>query len=219
MAASENELRTFFGDLSKSIDIPTFDQILQMDDDQEREFSRTLVFEFLEQAEDTFGRIQKSLDEQDLPDLSSKGHYLKGSSATLGLIKIRDSCEKIQRYGLKENVDGTPEPDEELCLKRIKNTLTELRDDFDEIAKALKRFYRADEEDGEEDDSEEEDDEEEDKAEESKNDKAQEPASTEGAKTAGDAEQDTKKGNGPKASADAAAATDKEDTAKEAGAR
>ena len=158
-------------------------------------------------------------DEQDLPDLSSKGHYLKGSSATLGLIKIRDSCEKIQRYGLKENVDGTPEPDEELCLKRIKNTLTELRDDFDEIAKALKRFYRADEEEGEEDDSEEEDDEEEDKAEESKNDKAQEPASTEGAKTAGGAGQDTKKGNGPKASADAAAATDKEDTAKEAGAR
>lgn len=57
----KQELIAFFGDLSKSIDIPTFDQILQMDDDSEREFSRTLVFEFLEQAEDTFKNLQDSL--------------------------------------------------------------------------------------------------------------------------------------------------------------
>lgn len=58
----KQKLTAYFGGLSKSIDIPTFDQILQMDDDdQEREFSRALVFEFLDQAEDTFGRIQDSL--------------------------------------------------------------------------------------------------------------------------------------------------------------
>lgn len=41
--------------------MPTFEQILEMDDDDEREFSRTLVFEFLYQARDTFEKIEGSL--------------------------------------------------------------------------------------------------------------------------------------------------------------
>lgn len=216
MATSEKELIAFFGGVSKSIDIPTFDQILQMDDDQEREFSRTLVFEFLDQAEDTFGRIQESLDSKDLPDLSSKGHYLKGSSATLGLIKIRDHCEKIQRYGLKENVDGSPEPDEELNLKRIKETLKELRVDFDEISKAMKRFYKTGDE--EEDETDERDERNE------KDDKSEEPASAEEAEDTDDTEpledvKDTKKANGAKDGADvakAAAKTGSKDAVEEA---
>jgi osomolarity two-component system phosphorelay intermediate protein YPD1 len=48
-------------DLKNDIDIPTFTQILDMDSDEEREFSRTLVFEFLNQAKDTFAEIEGSL--------------------------------------------------------------------------------------------------------------------------------------------------------------
>ena len=45
-----------------SIDIGTFDQILEMDDDvEEREFSRSIVFGFFEQAEETFGKMDNAL--------------------------------------------------------------------------------------------------------------------------------------------------------------
>lgn len=91
-------------------------------------------------------------DSKDLHDLSAKGHYLKGSSATLGLIKIRDHCELIQRYGLHENLDGSEEPNDDVCLKRIKEALKALRVDFAEIDRALKRFYKVAEDEDDKDD-------------------------------------------------------------------
>ena len=48
-----------FGD---SIDAMTFEQILEMDDDEEdREFSRSIVFGFFDQAETTFQKMEESL--------------------------------------------------------------------------------------------------------------------------------------------------------------
>lgn len=155
--SADNSLAAILKDLKNDIDVPTFEQILEMDDDDEREFSRALVFEFLYQAKDTFEKIEGSLAEKDLKALSHQGHYLKGSSATLGLIKIRDNCEKIQRYGSKENVDGTPEPDGDLCLDRITDTLKVLRADFSDVRKAMKKLYNQDIEDDEEEEEEEDD--------------------------------------------------------------
>lgn len=80
-------------------------------------------------------------EEKDLEKLSQLGHFLKGSSATLGLVKVRDSCEKIQRYGKKENEDGTPEKDEGLCLERITETLKALKTEYEDAEKVLKKFY------------------------------------------------------------------------------
>ncbi|TDZ31192.1 Multistep phosphorelay regulator 1 [Colletotrichum sidae] len=128
-----------FGD---AIDAVTFGQILEMDDSEDdREFSQSIVFGFFEQAEETFESMDSALEEKDLEKLSSLGHFLKGSSATLGLVKVRDSCEKIQRYGKKENEDGSPEKDEELCLKRITETLESLKTEYEDAEKILKKFY------------------------------------------------------------------------------
>ena len=45
-----------------SIDAMTFEQILEMDDDEEeREFSRSIVYGFFEQAEGTFKKMESSL--------------------------------------------------------------------------------------------------------------------------------------------------------------
>lgn len=66
---------------------------------------------------------------------------MKGSSATLGLTKVRDGCEKIQRYGKHENVDGTPEPSDERCLERISEALKSVKTDFSVVEKALRSFY------------------------------------------------------------------------------
>lgn len=76
-----------------------------------------------------------------MKELSQLGHFLKGSSATLGLNKVRDACEKIQRFGKKENEDGTPCDDEKKCLDTIKSAIVTLKEDYSEAEKVLKRFY------------------------------------------------------------------------------
>jgi len=130
-------------DLGPSIDAVTFEQILEMDDDEEeREFSKSIVFGFFEQAETTFKEMDQALEDGNLSELSSLGHFLKGSSATLGLTKVKDSCEKIQHYGQKKDEAGTTdEPDETLCLERIKETLVVVKEEYEEVEKVLRKFY------------------------------------------------------------------------------
>ncbi|KAI9839586.1 MAG: hypothetical protein M1819_002212 [Sarea resinae] len=130
-------------ELGDSIDPVTFEQILEMDDDEdEREFSKSIVYGFFEQAEATFSKMEISVEKRDLEQLSSLGHFLKGSSATLGLTKVKDSCEKIQHYGAQKDETGTAdEPDSQICLNRIKDILVEVKKEYAEAEKALKRFY------------------------------------------------------------------------------
>ncbi|KAI0472447.1 histidine-phosphotransfer domain, HPT domain-containing protein [Xylaria cf. heliscus] len=131
-------------DLGDAIDIVAFSQILEMDDSEDdRDFSKSIVWGFFEQAEETFEKMDSALKSRDLEELYRLGHFLKGSSATVGLTKVKDSCEKIQRYGKKENVDGTPEIDEELCLLRIKATLSEVKSEYADAEKTLKNFFNS----------------------------------------------------------------------------
>jgi len=112
------------------------------DDEDEREFSKSIVFGFFEQAEQTFKKMDDALKAGDLSTLSSLGHFLKGSSATLGLTKVKDSCEKIQHYGQKKDEDGTAdEPDEAKCLSRIKDALVIVKEEYAEVEKVLRKFY------------------------------------------------------------------------------
>jgi len=77
-----------------------------------------------------------------LAQLSALGHFLKGSSATLGLTKVKDSCEKIQHFGAHKDETGTKdEPDKEKCLKNCKDTIAQAKTEFKEVEIALRRFY------------------------------------------------------------------------------
>ncbi|MCJ1372437.1 hypothetical protein MMC20_003661 [Loxospora ochrophaea] len=130
-------------DFGDSIDAMTFEQILEMDDDEEeREFSKSIVYGFFEQAEVTFQELETTVGERDLKKLSSLGHFLKGSSATLGLTKVKDSCEKIQNYGSHKNAAGADwNADDDTLLNQIKATLAEVRVEYAEVERKLKRFY------------------------------------------------------------------------------
>ncbi|RYO78914.1 hypothetical protein DL766_009889 [Monosporascus sp. MC13-8B] len=131
-------------DLGDAIDIVTFGQILEMDESEDdRDFSSSIVFGFFEQAEETFNQMDEALKSKNLEELYKLGHFLKGSSATLGLTKVKDSCEKIQRYGKKENLDGSPQTDEELCLSRITETLKEVKAEYADAESTLKKFFNA----------------------------------------------------------------------------
>ncbi|PVI07142.1 histidine-phosphotransfer domain, HPT domain-containing protein [Periconia macrospinosa] len=125
-----------------SIDALTFEQILEMDDDEdERDFSKSIVYDFFSQAESTFGKMETSLEAKDLKTLSELGHFLKGSSATLGLTKVKDSCEKIQHYGEKKDETGTKDITEEEGLSKLKTTIEQAKKEFEEVEKVLKKFY------------------------------------------------------------------------------
>lgn len=131
-------------DFGDNVDMATFSQILEMDEDEaEREFSKPLVFNFFEQVEETFEKMDTALEEKDLEELSSLGHFLKGSSATLGFNKIRDSCQVIQQYGHKLDLAGTPETDEEVCLKKITEALKAVKVDYADLEKELKVFFNS----------------------------------------------------------------------------
>ncbi|KAK8872277.1 hpt domain-containing protein [Apiospora arundinis] len=128
--------------LGDSIDSETFSQILEMDaSEDDREFSQSIVFGFFEQAEETFEKMDEALEANNLDELSELSHFLKGSSAILGLTKVTDSCEKIQRYGKQENEDGTPETDEELCLSRVTVVLKSLKTEYSEAETVLRKFF------------------------------------------------------------------------------
>ncbi|ROW04207.1 hypothetical protein VSDG_00812 [Cytospora chrysosperma] len=141
MLEADDSTMPDFGD---NVDMGTFTQILEMDEDEaEREFSKPLVFNFFEQVEETFEKMDTALEEKDLEELSSLGHFLKGSSATLGFNKIRDSCQVIQQYGHKLDLAGTPETDEEVCLKKITEALKAVKVDYADLEKELKVFFNS----------------------------------------------------------------------------
>ncbi|KAK3901194.1 signal transduction histidine kinase [Staphylotrichum tortipilum] len=128
-----------FGD---HVEDAIFSQILEMDEsEEEREFSAPLILGFFEQATETFDKMQVALNDGNLESLSSLGHFLKGSSATLGFNKIRDSCQLIQQYGHKLDVDGSAVPDEQLCLKYIADALEAAKVETEELQKLMRKFF------------------------------------------------------------------------------
>jgi osomolarity two-component system phosphorelay intermediate protein YPD1 len=79
---------------------------------------------------------------EDLQELSSLGHFLKGSSATLGLSKVKDACEKIQHLGAGKDEAGVNTIlDRSVLLSSIKQVVKGVREDYSEVEKGLKAFY------------------------------------------------------------------------------
>lgn len=81
--------------------------------------------------------IAKSLEE-----LSTLGHFLKGSSAAVGVIKVRDSCEAIQHYGKCHEPDGVTQLDPDTALLRLKDTLHNVKEQYEEARSTLRAFFR-----------------------------------------------------------------------------
>lgn len=81
---------------------------------------------------------------KDLPTLSSLGHFIKGSSATLGLTQMKKSCEKIQHWGHKLDEHGQEPLDADVCLDLIGPELLKLRNEFTTCERLLKKFFGED---------------------------------------------------------------------------
>ncbi|KAF9164245.1 hypothetical protein DFQ26_001673 [Actinomortierella ambigua] len=123
------------------IDHVTFDQLLEMDDEEDHEFSKTLVWDYFKQAEKSFEEMDDAQDKQDFPTLSRLGHFLKGSSAALGLIKVKASCERLQYHGNRKDATGATSISDEEAKKLIHALLIQMKGEYDEAKVYLKAFY------------------------------------------------------------------------------
>lgn len=126
------------------IDLPTFEQLLEMDDDEnDRQFSSDLVQGFKDQAEETFASIEEALQQKDLGRLSELGHFLKGSSAAVGLTKVVASCEKIQHYGQKKDETGNGFiDDDQECLQKIQEEFETVKGHYATCCTYLDNFFK-----------------------------------------------------------------------------
>ncbi|KAF9559400.1 hypothetical protein EC968_006624 [Mortierella alpina] len=139
---TETENETDAEDLDDGIiDHTTFDQLLEMDDEEDHEFSKSLVWNYFEQAEKTFEDMDEAMNKLDFPDLSRLGHFLKGSSAALGLTKVKESCEKLQHYGNRKDAAGVNTITNDEAENLIKALLKQMREEYDEAENYLRVFY------------------------------------------------------------------------------
>ncbi|KAI8367697.1 signal transduction histidine kinase [Radiomyces spectabilis] len=123
------------------IDVHTFDQLLDMDDEDDHEFSYSIVVNYFEQAEATFDDMDSALEKKDLPELSRLGHFLKGSSAAIGLKKVKATCEKIQNIGNCQDDTGNGQLDKEDALEKITPLLPQVKEEYAEAKEYLENFY------------------------------------------------------------------------------
>lgn len=90
----------------------------------------------------------------DLLALSRLGHFLKGSSAQLGVLKVKASCEKLQYYGQRMDATGQHSSiSDEEAEKQIRVLLIQMRREYNEAETYLRVFYgEQEDEEGDEED-------------------------------------------------------------------
>ncbi|KZS90543.1 histidine-phosphotransfer domain, HPT domain-containing protein [Sistotremastrum niveocremeum HHB9708] len=121
------------------VDFDVFDQILELDDD-ESSFSAEMAQAYFVQADKTFKDMDNAFATKDLKSLSDLGHFLKGSSAALGLSKVQASCETMQNLGKLKDENHEPLKAEE-ALNRIDDLLVRVKQEYDEAETWLRHFY------------------------------------------------------------------------------
>ena len=77
---------------------------------------------------------------KDLVELSSLGHFLKGSSAALGVFKVQSSCEKIQNFGQLRD-DSGPITEAE-AIAKIRESILRAKKEYGIAEGWLKAFLK-----------------------------------------------------------------------------
>jgi len=77
----------------------------------------------------------------DLPTLSNLGHFLKGSSSSLGIIKVRQICEQIQHIGNLKEGNGTGEISPADAMGRLPVLIDGAKRAFIEVINIFKTIF------------------------------------------------------------------------------
>jgi osomolarity two-component system phosphorelay intermediate protein YPD1 len=80
--------------------------------------------------------------QKDLDKLSKLGHFLKGSSASIGLVAVSKSCAAMQNYGSLLDESGSDKIDSTTALSKCADLLKTLKVDQEKAKKWLMDFYK-----------------------------------------------------------------------------
>lgn len=119
-----------------------FQQILDLDEDGESyDFAWEMAEAYFDQVGTTFKEMEEAIAKKDCKALSSLGHFLKGSSATLGVTKVQNTCESIQHYGdLRDNKTGKALTSE-VALVKIDAALKRAEEEYKEAEVWLRKWH------------------------------------------------------------------------------
>ena len=146
MSVTQETLET-----SELINWTIFQELLLMDEDEEG-FALSLVETFVQQANETFIKIEELINsnntnDETLEKLSQLGHYLKGSAAALGLRKVQEQCERIQNYGKKDSFDNNEIANNARnnndWIKCVNEAYRETRINFDKSKLLLSQYFQS----------------------------------------------------------------------------
>ena len=120
----------------------TFSQILELDeDDADHGFSKSIVQNYFEQVDTTFKDMAEALAKTDLGKLSALGHFLKGSSAALGVWKVQATCETMQHAGHLREDDGVGRLTSDVAVKRIQGLYDRVQGEYEEAKKWFEEYF------------------------------------------------------------------------------
>ncbi|KAJ7043882.1 histidine-phosphotransfer domain, HPT domain-containing protein [Mycena alexandri] len=128
----------------QAIDMDIFSQILELDEDGTYDFSKEMVVAYFSQATTTFSDMDKAIArraDEKLPELSALGHFLKGSSAALGISKVQATCEKMQHYGALRDEAADKDLKADEALSKISALLVEVKAEYADAERWLKKWY------------------------------------------------------------------------------
>lgn len=102
------ELEDSDEDSDNDFDMTTSDNKPIETDLSQNGFTKDLLKQLKEQCTETFEKINTLINNNgNLKEISSLGHFLKGSSSALGLLRIAYYCEVIQNIALRKELSKT----------------------------------------------------------------------------------------------------------------
>jgi len=137
------------------IDLEIFGQLVELDDGEEDEeedeeaegFLEGLITVWYDQADTSFKEMDDLLKEKELDKFSKAAHFLKGSSAQLGITSLQHTCTTLQHYGEqwddKKDTDRTKNLSEDEAMKLIPPILSKAKQEYKEARKWME-LYLAD---------------------------------------------------------------------------
>ena len=143
------------GLLDGMVDINTFEQVLEMDDDDEREFSSFLVVGNLQEVSAALAKAKPLVHTQpyDLRQVNGLFHFTKGTSTTIGLQEIKDIALDIQLVAANYEYLTTAKHgsayslDEEGQVRFLRDRLLTFEERLEAVSTQLHKFYRVERDD------------------------------------------------------------------------
>ncbi|KAG5657921.1 hypothetical protein KAF25_007954 [Fusarium avenaceum] len=130
------------------IDINAFSQILEMDDEGDREFSSSICSNWTEQVEAGFAELEQAIHSAEFDKISSYAHRLHGISEPLGVIKVINTFKDLQQLGEREDPTGGGKLDDETALQKAADLLQKGKVDYKETAALIEQALGVDTESG-----------------------------------------------------------------------